>query len=76
MYLGGIGMGGAQRLRGPGDRMQPSLVIHVEACHIGRLRSPVGGIQDIEQASLVAQADRTSPTRGKDPCQRGAPREH
>ncbi len=48
MYLGGIGMGGAQRLRGPCDRMQPSLVIHVEACHVGRLRSPVGGIQDME----------------------------
>ena len=48
LYLGGIGMGGAQRLRGPCDRMQPSLVIHVEACHVGRLRSPVGGIQDME----------------------------
>src|SRR6266702_138176 len=44
--LGGIGMGSAQRLGGPNDRVQVPLVTHMEAGHVGGLRSAVGCIQD------------------------------
>ena len=64
-YLGGIGIGSAQRPGGSGNRMQRPLVINMETCYVGRLRARVGCIQDIEQAIPVAQADGTSPARGE-----------
>src|SRR5438552_16564342 len=64
--LGGIGMGSAQRSGGPSDRMEPPLVINMEASHVGRPLAPVGCIEDIKQASPVAQADGTGPAGGED----------
>ena len=64
-YLGGIGIGSAQRPGGSGNRMQRPLVINMEASHVGRLRARVGCIQDIEQAIAVAQADGTCSTGGE-----------
>src|SRR5207249_8836763 len=46
LYLGGIGMGSAQRPGGPSDRMQPAAVINMEACDVGCFRARIGGIQD------------------------------
>src|SRR5437588_8201539 len=65
LYLGRIGMRTAQQSCGSGNRMQVSLTIDLEAGHVGRCGTPVGGIEDIEQAIMVAQADRADPAGGK-----------
>src|SRR5207244_1154125 len=66
-------MRSTQRLGRSSDWMQLPLVVNMEASHVGCLCSPVGGIQDIEQVILIGQTDRTSPSGGKDACQREMP---
>ncbi len=46
--------------------MQFSFVIDMEACHVSCTGSAVGGVQDVEQAIVIAQADGTGAMGGKD----------
>src|SRR5947209_328598 len=66
LHLSRIRMGSAQRPGCSCDWMQLPLGIYMETSYVGRSLTRVSGIQDIEQAIAVGQANGTIAAGGKD----------